>query len=209
MMEKSKLDEDPQGKAVDATHYREIVGTLMYLTTSRPDLTFAVCMCARIMDTSNAQQIALDDALATVSIHHTSLRFKTNNKSHTLNLENFRDMLQIFPKLPRQKFKDPPFEDEILSFIRDLGHTGEIKVLTDVNVNYMHQPWRSFTAIINRRSKKDFHMSHVSGSGDGVDIQSKVPDEQQQKVTSTNEGAGVRLEVLDVPKYNSKSEAES
>nr|GEY14239.1 hypothetical protein [Tanacetum cinerariifolium] len=47
MMEKSKLDEDPQGKAVDPTHYRGMVGTLMYLTASRPDLTFVVYMCAR------------------------------------------------------------------------------------------------------------------------------------------------------------------
>ncbi|GJU87229.1 retrovirus-related pol polyprotein from transposon TNT 1-94 [Tanacetum coccineum] len=47
MVEKSKLDEDPQGKAIDPTHYRGMVGTLMYLTTSRPDLTFVVCMCAR------------------------------------------------------------------------------------------------------------------------------------------------------------------
>ncbi|GJV58189.1 hypothetical protein Tco_1459194 [Tanacetum coccineum] len=47
MVEKSKLDEDTQGKAVDPTHYRGMVGTLMYLTTSRPDLTFVVCMCAR------------------------------------------------------------------------------------------------------------------------------------------------------------------
>ncbi|GJV66653.1 hypothetical protein Tco_1482162 [Tanacetum coccineum] len=46
MVEKSKLDEDPQGKAVDPTHYRGMVGTLMYLTANRPDLTFAVCMCA-------------------------------------------------------------------------------------------------------------------------------------------------------------------
>ncbi|GJT57711.1 retrovirus-related pol polyprotein from transposon TNT 1-94 [Tanacetum coccineum] len=47
MVEKSKLDEDPQGKTIDPTHYRGMVGTLMYLTASRPDLTFAVCMCAR------------------------------------------------------------------------------------------------------------------------------------------------------------------
>ncbi|GJR73687.1 retrovirus-related pol polyprotein from transposon TNT 1-94 [Tanacetum coccineum] len=47
MVEKSKLDEDPQGKAVDPTHYRGMVGTLMYLTVSRPDITFYVCMCAR------------------------------------------------------------------------------------------------------------------------------------------------------------------
>ncbi|GJZ57995.1 hypothetical protein Tco_0613489 [Tanacetum coccineum] len=47
MVEKSKLDEDTQGKVVDPTHYRGMVGTLMYLTASRPDLTFVVCMCAR------------------------------------------------------------------------------------------------------------------------------------------------------------------
>ncbi|GJZ75115.1 retrovirus-related pol polyprotein from transposon TNT 1-94 [Tanacetum coccineum] len=47
MVEKSKLDDDPQGKAVDPTHYHGMVGTLMYLTASRPDLTFVVCMCAR------------------------------------------------------------------------------------------------------------------------------------------------------------------
>ncbi|GJV85888.1 retrovirus-related pol polyprotein from transposon TNT 1-94 [Tanacetum coccineum] len=47
MVEKSKLDEDSQGKAIDSTHYRGMVGTLMYLTASRPDLTFVVCMYAR------------------------------------------------------------------------------------------------------------------------------------------------------------------
>ncbi|GJX98510.1 retrovirus-related pol polyprotein from transposon TNT 1-94 [Tanacetum coccineum] len=38
MVEKSKLDKDTQGKVVDPTHYRGIVGTLMFLTSSRPDL---------------------------------------------------------------------------------------------------------------------------------------------------------------------------
>ncbi|GJU57208.1 retrovirus-related pol polyprotein from transposon TNT 1-94 [Tanacetum coccineum] len=47
MVEKSKLDEDTQGKAVDPTHYRGMIGTFMYLTASRLDLTFVVCMCAR------------------------------------------------------------------------------------------------------------------------------------------------------------------
>nr|GEX19479.1 copia protein [Tanacetum cinerariifolium] len=42
MVEKFKLNEDPQGKAVDPTHYHGMVGTLMYLTASRPDLTFVV-----------------------------------------------------------------------------------------------------------------------------------------------------------------------
>ncbi|GJV49577.1 retrovirus-related pol polyprotein from transposon TNT 1-94 [Tanacetum coccineum] len=47
MVEKSKLDEDLQGKPVDATLYRDKIGSLMYLTSSRPDLIYAVCLCAR------------------------------------------------------------------------------------------------------------------------------------------------------------------
>ncbi|GKD73317.1 hypothetical protein Tco_1331599 [Tanacetum coccineum] len=47
MVEKSKLDEDPQGKAIDPTRYRRMIATLMYLTASRRDLVFDVCMCAR------------------------------------------------------------------------------------------------------------------------------------------------------------------
>nr|GEX94569.1 retrovirus-related Pol polyprotein from transposon TNT 1-94 [Tanacetum cinerariifolium] len=47
MVEKSKLDEDPQGKVIDPTRYRRMIGTLMYLTSNRPDLVFVVCMCAQ------------------------------------------------------------------------------------------------------------------------------------------------------------------
>nr|GFA03980.1 hypothetical protein [Tanacetum cinerariifolium] len=47
MVEKSKLDEDKEGKAVNPSHYRGMIGTLLYLTASRPDLQFAICMCAR------------------------------------------------------------------------------------------------------------------------------------------------------------------
>nr|GEV92425.1 retrovirus-related Pol polyprotein from transposon TNT 1-94 [Tanacetum cinerariifolium] len=43
----SKLDEDLQGKPVDATLYRDMIGSLMYLTSSRPDLIYVVCLCAR------------------------------------------------------------------------------------------------------------------------------------------------------------------
>nr|GEX06527.1 ribonuclease H-like domain-containing protein [Tanacetum cinerariifolium] len=32
----------------------------------------------------------------------------------------------------------------------DLGHNGEIKVIIDVNVNKLHQPWRSFAAVVNK-----------------------------------------------------------
>nr|GEV40476.1 retrovirus-related Pol polyprotein from transposon TNT 1-94 [Tanacetum cinerariifolium] len=42
MVEKSKLDEDKEGKAVDPSHYHGMISTLLYLTASRPDLQFAI-----------------------------------------------------------------------------------------------------------------------------------------------------------------------
>nr|GFC68515.1 hypothetical protein [Tanacetum cinerariifolium] len=77
-------------------------------------------------------------------------------------------MLQIFPKLPGQKFVNPPFEEEILAFMKDLGYSDNIKSLSDVKVEILPQPWRTFKTIINnclsdqsipRRNKVDWYMA--------------------------------------------------
>nr|GEV91496.1 hypothetical protein [Tanacetum cinerariifolium] len=228
MIEKSKLDEDKEGKVVDPSHYHGMICTLLYLTASRPDLQFALCMCARYqtrptkkhihavkrifwylrgtvnqalwyskdssvaltafadadhagcqdtrrsrssslqflgertMDTTTDQQVAMDEDLvpharrlwigirnfrllsdisskestlqlvydvlrltpffkaflvtadvseiylqelwATATVHHYSIRFKMDNKKHIVNLESFREMLHICPRLPGQSF---------------------------------------------------------------------------------------------------------
>ncbi|GJV08566.1 retrovirus-related pol polyprotein from transposon TNT 1-94 [Tanacetum coccineum] len=338
MVEKSKLDEDKEGKVVDPSHYRGMIGTLLYLTASRPDLQFAICMCARyqawptkkhlytvkrifqylkgtvnqglwypkdssieltafadadhagcqdtgrstsgsisklidirfhfikehvengvielyfvnteyqlediftkplcrerieflinklgmrsftletlkqladeideIISITKEQQQALDDAivpreqrltigscnyrlsttfkpkeptfqvaldvlsltpfypafLITASVpavymqefwaivtyqkHH--IRFKMNKKSYSFDLDTFCNMLQMCLKLPGQKFIDPPFEEDILNFMREPGYPGNIKLLSDVKVDTLPQPWRTFGTIINK-----------------------------------------------------------
>ncbi|GKD88938.1 retrovirus-related pol polyprotein from transposon TNT 1-94 [Tanacetum coccineum] len=47
MVDRLNLDEVPLGIPVDQTRFRSMVGSLMYLTASRPDLVFTICMCAR------------------------------------------------------------------------------------------------------------------------------------------------------------------
>nr|GEV97107.1 uncharacterized mitochondrial protein AtMg00810-like [Tanacetum cinerariifolium] len=44
---KDKVDLDQNGTPVDATKYRSMIGALMYLTSSRPDIVHATCLCAR------------------------------------------------------------------------------------------------------------------------------------------------------------------
>ncbi|CAJ2671832.1 unnamed protein product [Trifolium pratense] len=46
----TKLIKDESGKAVDSTQFKQIVGCLMYLTATRPDLCYSVCLIARYME---------------------------------------------------------------------------------------------------------------------------------------------------------------
>nr|GEZ74018.1 copia protein [Tanacetum cinerariifolium] len=342
MVDKSKLDDDKEGKAVDPSHYRGMIGTLFYQTASRPDLQFAICMCARYqarpiekhvhavkrifrylretvyrglwypkdyfvaftafvdadhagcqdtrrstsgsvqflgerliswsskrqksaviskyqladlftkvlgrdrieflinklgmrsfmpemlkqlmdevdetMDTTIEQQLAMDKALvptaqrlkigrsnfrllsdikskestlqlvydvlrrcaffntflvtanvleihmqefwATATVHYHSIRFKIDTKKYIIDLESFRDILHICPRVPGQPFAEPPFEEEILSFILFLRHSAAIRTLIDVNINKLYQPWRSFAALIieHKNQKKSNEM---------------------------------------------------
>ncbi|GKB40972.1 retrovirus-related pol polyprotein from transposon TNT 1-94 [Tanacetum coccineum] len=57
MVDRLKLDEDPLGTPVDQTRFRSMVSSLMYLTASRPDLLFVVCMCARYQASCNTSII--------------------------------------------------------------------------------------------------------------------------------------------------------
>nr|GFB65025.1 hypothetical protein [Tanacetum cinerariifolium] len=100
--------------------------------------------------TADVPEIYMQKLWATVMVHHYSIRFKMDNKKRIVNLEYFREMMHRCPRHPGQTFDDLPFEEEILAFLRFLRHSGEIKKLIDVNINKLHQPWRSFAAIINK-----------------------------------------------------------
>ncbi|XP_056173168.1 secreted RxLR effector protein 161-like [Syzygium oleosum] len=45
-----KLVKDPEGKRVDSTMYKQIVGSLMYLTSTRPDIMYSVSLISRYME---------------------------------------------------------------------------------------------------------------------------------------------------------------
>ena len=48
------LDKDETGQSIDVKQYRGMIGSLLYLSASRPDIMFSVCMCARFQ--SNPKQ---------------------------------------------------------------------------------------------------------------------------------------------------------
>nr|GFA37745.1 retrotransposon protein, putative, unclassified [Tanacetum cinerariifolium] len=100
--------------------------------------------------TADVPEIYMQEFWATATVHQHSIRFKMDTRNHIVDLESFREMLHISRRVLGQSFAELPFEEEILEFLRFLGHSAQIKTLTDVNVNKLYQPWRSFAAIINK-----------------------------------------------------------
>ncbi|GJR35643.1 hypothetical protein Tco_1211327 [Tanacetum coccineum] len=77
--------------------------------------------------------------------------FKLDKKKRfKLTLKVFRYIFQICPRVQGRDFDPLPSEEDTVSFLRELGHTGVINSLNDVVVDQIHQPGRNFVALINR-----------------------------------------------------------
>ena len=50
MSSETKLIRDEESESVDSTKYRGMIGSPLYLTASRPDIMFSVCLCARFQE---------------------------------------------------------------------------------------------------------------------------------------------------------------
>ncbi|GJU59937.1 hypothetical protein Tco_1237703 [Tanacetum coccineum] len=123
------------------------------------------------MSITKEQQQALDDALVPreqrLRIGNCNYRLSTTFKPKEPTFQVALDVLSLTPfyqaflitasvhaiymhEFWATKFVDPPFEEEILAFIRELGYSGNVKSLSDVKVETLTQPWRTFGTIINK-----------------------------------------------------------
>nr|GEZ68279.1 copia protein [Tanacetum cinerariifolium] len=110
--------------------------------------------------TADVSEIYMQEFWATAAVHHHSIRFKMDNKKRIVNLEYFREMLHMYLRIPGKTFDELPFEEEILAFLRFLRQSGEIRKLTDVNINKLHQTRRSFVAVINKCLNFVYQVEH-------------------------------------------------
>ncbi|GJU36593.1 retrovirus-related pol polyprotein from transposon TNT 1-94 [Tanacetum coccineum] len=53
----TKLTRDEEGEPIDDTKYRGMIGSLLYLTASRPNIMFNVCLCARFQETPKTSHL--------------------------------------------------------------------------------------------------------------------------------------------------------
>nr|GEU80982.1 uncharacterized mitochondrial protein AtMg00810-like [Tanacetum cinerariifolium] len=139
MVEKSKLDEDLQRKPVDATLYRSMIGSLIIMSSitaqqAKLDLELVpkekrleILKCNRRLNLGKIQkeptfQVVLD-ALALTLCYSTFLI-----TTDVLKV----DIIKICPRVQGQDFDALHYDEEIMSFLREFGHTEEINSLNDI-----------------------------------------------------------------------------
>nr|GEU58236.1 hypothetical protein [Tanacetum cinerariifolium] len=188
------------------------------------------------MNTTQAQQKALDDALISpadrLEFEKCNMRLHTDIKPKEATFQVVLDALARTPfyqaflitvddqSISRRNkmFWHIARDDTMFTSMRCISKHEKIQVygailLKDLTNQAMleSKAYKIYYAFASgektpKLNKKDFYISHESGSGDRVNTQSKVPDEQQQKTFGTDEGTGTIPRVPDVPIYDSKSD---
>ncbi|GJR20848.1 hypothetical protein Tco_0969375 [Tanacetum coccineum] len=89
--------------------------------------------------TADVPEVYMHQFWNSVYKHDTFYRFNIDKKKRfKLTLEVFRDIFQICPRVQGREFDPLPSEEDTVSFLKELCHTGEINSPNDVVVGQMH-----------------------------------------------------------------------
>nr|GFC58452.1 hypothetical protein [Tanacetum cinerariifolium] len=179
--------------------------------------------------TADVPEIYMQEFWATAYVHQHSIRFKMDSKKNIVDLEAFREMLNISPRVPGQSFDELPFEEEILNFLRFLGHSAQIKTLTDVNWHYVrddilfstikvvsrHQNTQQYGAILpiemttkgirNTKSYKEYYACTTEETAPKLKASARRKRGGSDSSTTTTIAAAPRLTVVAKGKQPAKA----
>nr|GEV06961.1 retrotransposon protein, putative, unclassified [Tanacetum cinerariifolium] len=230
MVEKSKLDGDKERKAVDPLHYRGSAYRKA-LTCAFADADHVGCQDTRRSISSSLQ--FLGDRLIRWSSKRKKSVAISSTKVEDIALSKHIDIRYHFIKEHVENgvivlyFVNTEYQladiftkalgrERIEFLINKLGMRSftpetleEIKMITDVNINKLHQPWRSFAAVINKcLSWKSTGYDSLSLQGDYAIASGAAPPKTKASVrkTQSNEGTGIVPRVPDVPTDKSDEE---
>nr|GFA69051.1 hypothetical protein [Tanacetum cinerariifolium] len=104
--------------------------------------------------TADVPEIYMQEFWATAKLQHTSIRFKIDTKKSVLNLEAFREMPHISPRIPNQPFADLPTEEEVMDFLR----LSQAQMLWGfyhrINIDFAYLIWEDFVYQVEHKSQK-------------------------------------------------------
>ncbi|GJR82151.1 integrase, catalytic region, zinc finger, CCHC-type containing protein [Tanacetum coccineum] len=127
-MATERLDVDLQGTPTDQTNYRRMIGGLMYLTASRPDIAFATFVCARYQARPSVKHLKEVKRIFRVIFH---LPQSTDN-----NHDSFVPTLA--------------FSEMVPFYINNLDFTLELRSISNFKTTGLLQPWQTLCKMFSR-----------------------------------------------------------
>nr|GEV05467.1 putative reverse transcriptase domain-containing protein [Tanacetum cinerariifolium] len=147
MVDRTKLDEDLQGIPIEPTHYHDMIGSLLYLTSSLPDLVFAISLHKEQVENGVVEPyfVRTDYQLADIF-----------TKSLARERFEFFSQQAWNEKVPNKEFVTPPPHDALVTFIKQLGYKGSLDLISDIygliskkDVDYAELIWDDIQYQIN------------------------------------------------------------
>ncbi|GJS27828.1 hypothetical protein Tco_0488448 [Tanacetum coccineum] len=185
-----------------------MIGSLLYLTASRPDIMFSVCLCACFQEDPKTSHL---EAVKRIFQYikgttHLGLWYPKGSGIETIV---YADSDHAGDYIDRKSTSGVcTFMGCCLTSWFSKKQTA--LAISTTEAEYVSAEKACQQALWMKQALIDYDVSsHRTGSGDGVDTQSEVPDEQHLKTTSVDEGTGTIPGVPDVPIYESESEKES
>nr|GEV45593.1 hypothetical protein [Tanacetum cinerariifolium] len=128
------------------------------------------------LTTADVPKVCMHQFWDSIHKYENFYRFRMDKKKKfDLNLEIFRDIFQICPRVLGQNFDELPTDEDIMSFFKEFGHTREFKTITDIVVDQMHQPWRTFATIINRSLSEKLDWDNPECGDYPFDLTKRLP----------------------------------
>nr|GEZ42449.1 hypothetical protein [Tanacetum cinerariifolium] len=120
--------------------------------------------------TADVPEIYMQEFWATAYVRQHSIRFKIDSKKNIVDLEAFREMLHISPRVPGQSFDELPFKEEILDFFvinkcltgKSFGfdrlRLSQAQILWGLyhkrNIDYAFLIWKDFMYQVEHKNQK-------------------------------------------------------
>ncbi|GJS63904.1 hypothetical protein Tco_0678468 [Tanacetum coccineum] len=169
MVEKSKLDEDPQGKAVllnPTTFIVELIETLIKIMNPQETQQMIARDKKWVPSTERVKISSTNAFTVTAKVPKIFMQqfwytikkvkdlesyvFLLANKKCIVDAEVFRKILDICPRVESEKFTEVQDDDATPTFLIDLGYKGPLHKYTNMYVDHIYQPRRTLAAIINK-----------------------------------------------------------
>nr|GEV34185.1 hypothetical protein [Tanacetum cinerariifolium] len=139
--------------------------------------------------TTDVLEIYMQEFWATATVHHHSIRFKMDTKKHIVNLESFREMLHIYPRLPVTPPPTAAVGPRLSTSAKGKQPTTTSKAKSLTALSKVAMTEAQHLKLATKRSLQQTHISQASGSDDDNAQDDDQEDEGDDNENDQEEGS--------------------